>query len=249
MSPSPAVILAGGKGTRLAPYTSILPKPLMPIGHRAILEIVVEQLAACEFRKITLCVGHLAHLIQAVFNSGADRNVEIDYVYEQESMGTAGPLRLVDGLTDTFLAMNGDILTTLDYLDLLAYHRENENVMTVAVHERTTKIDYGVLYLEEQEAKGSRVTVWEEKPEIPMTVSMGVYVLEPAALEYIPRGCSFDVPDLIQALLADGQPVGGYRFGGYWMDIGRQEDYAQAAAAWEKNSERFLRPARAARSR
>src|SRR6266571_5087432 len=140
-----AVILAGGRGTRLAPYTSVLPKPLMPIGDRAILELVVERLAKFGIRDITFCVGYLSHLIRAVFDSRQGKEVRIRYVQEEEALGTAGPLRLVDDICDTFIVMNGDVLTDLDYADLLDYHRTSGNALTIATQERSIKLDYGVL--------------------------------------------------------------------------------------------------------
>jgi NDP-sugar pyrophosphorylase family protein len=226
-----AVVLAGGRGTRLAPYTSVLPKPLMPIGNRAILEIVIDQLAHHGFDDVTLCVGHLAHLIRAVFDSrNGDSRGSIEYVHEDEPLGTAGPLRRV-GRGQPLLVMNGDVLTTLDFSALVDHHVESRNVLTVATHERTIKIDYGVIY-----ASGSNgstmIDTFEEKPEIVSTVSMGVYVVEPAAVEYIPEGSYFDIPDLIHALLAAGEPVGAYAHDGMWFDIGRQDDYDEAANAW-----------------
>ena len=233
-----AVILAGGRGTRLAPYTSILPKPLMPVGERAILELVVDQLENCGVIDITFCVGYLSHLIRAVFDSRPNGRVSIDYVQEQDALGTAGPLRLVQGLDDTFIVMNGDVLTTLDYGDLLRHHREQGNVLTIATRERAVKIDYGVLHLDSYAGlDGSlrRIVAYEEKPEIVSTVSMGIYVLEPSALEAIPADRPFDVPDLVQTLLEAGQPVGAYRYDGLWFDIGRKEDYEQAVTAWFAN--------------
>src|SRR5687768_5634536 len=178
-----AVILAGGKGTRLAPYTSVLPKPLMPVGDRAILEVVVEQLGAHGFKDVTFCVGYLSHLIRAVFDNRTNRKTKITYVQEKDALGTAGPLTLIDDLDTTFLAMNGDVLTTLDYSDLLRHHVENENVLTIATHQRVVKIDYGVLYLLSGPEYAQQVQAYEEKPEIASTVSMGIYVLEPKALE------------------------------------------------------------------
>jgi NDP-mannose synthase len=222
------VILAGGRGTRLAPYTSVLPKPLLPIGERAILEILVERLAEQGFREVTLCVGYLAHLIQAVFNHGAGRGVEISYVHEDEPLGTAAPLRLVPGLDETFLVMNGDLLTTLDHRNLVQHHREAGNALTIATHKRRTRLDYGVLHLN---GHGARVAAYEEKPEIATTVSMGIYVLEPRALEHVPAEGPFDFPDLVHALLAAREPVGAYLYDGFWLDLGRHEDY-EAAAAW-----------------
>jgi NDP-mannose synthase len=228
------VILAGGRGTRLAPYTSVLPKPLMPVGDQSILEIVVGQLAACGVSRINLCVGYLAHLIRAVFDHRAHDDVTISYVYEEEALGTAAPLRLVEGIESTFIAMNGDVLTTLDFRDLVHYHRAQGNMLTIATHDRSIKIDYGMLHLD----GGSRVKGFEEKPEILSPVSMGIYVMEPEVLNYIPEGTTFDFPELVQAVLADNAPVGAYRYGGMWFDIGRADDYEQAVAAWSRNGHR-----------
>ena len=142
------VILAGGRGRRLEPYTSVLPKPLMPIGNRSILEILVHQLTDAGFENFTFCVGYLSHLIRAVFENGAKRNAIITWVKEKEPLGTAGPLRLVDGLDKTFLVMNGDLLTTVDYRMLLRHHRASGNVLTIATHRRRVQLDYGVIHLD-----------------------------------------------------------------------------------------------------
>ena len=227
-----AVILAGGRGTRLAPYTSVLPKPLMPIGDRSILEIVVAQLASCGFTDVTFCVGYLSHLIRAVFDCRADEGVDITYVQEETALGTAAPLRLVDGLDQPFILMNGDVLTTLDYADLLRHHRASGNVLTVATRQRTIKIDYGVLYVDDSADSRGRVRRWAEKPELPSIVSMGIYVVEPVAMDHIPAHGYFDLPDLVQALLIAGERVGIYSYDGLWFDIGRQDDYQAAVAAW-----------------
>jgi len=228
-----AVILAGGRGTRLAPYTSVLPKPLMPVGERAILELVVDQLAECGITEITFCVGYLSHLIRAVFESRENGHVHIRYVQEQDALGTAGPLRLVEGLDDTFIVMNGDVLTNIDYADLVAYHREQGNILTIATHRRSIKIDYGVLHLDEQASP--LIKGYEEKPEVLSTVSMGIYVLEPSVLKYLPQDRPFDVPDLVRALLHDGHRLGAYLYDGLWFDIGRKEDYEEAVTAWIDN--------------
>jgi NDP-sugar pyrophosphorylase family protein len=229
--PVRAVVLAGGRGTRLAPYTSVLPKPLMPIGNRAILEVVIDQLAHHGFNDVTLCVGHLAHLIRAVFDSrNGNASGSIEYVHEEEPLGTAGPLRRV-GRGEPLLVMNGDVLTTLDFSSLVDHHVESGNILTVATNQRTIKIDYGVIYVSGSNGS-TMIDTFEEKPEIISTVSMGVYVIEPAAVEYIPEGSYFDIPDLIHALLAAGEPVGAYTHDGIWFDIGRQDDYAEAANAW-----------------
>jgi len=223
-----AVILAGGRGTRLAPYTSVLPKPLMPIGDRSILEVVVGQLEDAGIVNINFCVGYLAHLIQAVFDSRENGHVDITYVREQEALGTAGPLRLVDGLDSTFIVMNGDVLTTIDYEELVAFHREQGNAITIATRERSIKIDYGLLHLDGD----SRVREYEEKPTITSRVSMGIYVMEPEVIELVPEGAYFDFPDLVRVLLDEGEPVGAYDHTGLWFDIGRQEDYERAINVW-----------------
>lgn len=223
-----AVILAGGRGTRLAPYTSVLPKPLMPVGDRSILEILVSQLEASGIRDVNFCVGYLAHLIEAVFDNRAPGEARITYVREQDALGTAAPLRLVEGLDKTFLVMNGDVLTTLDYAELVRFHREQGNKVTIAAHKRTTKIDYGMLQLDLTQ----RVREFREKPVIESPVSMGIYVMEPDILDFIPEHEYFDFPDLIRALLLQGERVGAYRYDGVWFDIGRQEDYALAVETW-----------------
>ena len=232
-----AVILAGGRGARLAPFTSVLPKPLMPVGDRAILEIVVHRLADCGITDVTFCVGYLSHLIRAVFEGGSangnHNGTRITYVQEQEALGTAAPLALVDGLDATFIAMNGDVLTTLDYRPFLAHHRAAGNVLTIATHRRAIKIDYGILHVD----VASRVQAYEEKPEISSAVSMGIYAMEPAILEYLPPGEPFDFPDLVRSLLEAGEPVGAYVYDGLWFDIGQHEEYARAVEAWEEVEE------------
>jgi NDP-sugar pyrophosphorylase family protein len=200
----------------------------MPVGDRAILEIVVDQLGACGVTQISFCVGYLAHLIRAVFEQNTRVGIDISYVHEEEALGTAAPLRLVEGLNETFLVMNGDVLTTMDYAELIRFHRESANVMTIATHQRRIKINYGLLHIDDS----SRVTDFEEKPEIVSPVSMGIYVMEPSVLEYIPAGTYFDFPDLVRVLLTANAPIGAYRYDGVWFDIGRHEDYAQATEAW-----------------
>jgi NDP-sugar pyrophosphorylase family protein len=226
-----AVILCGGRGTRLAPLTSVLPKPLLPIGDRSILEIVVRRLARSGITDVTLCVGYLSHLIRAVFDNGPSRGLDITYLNEHEPLGTAAPLRRLDRVDSTFIVMNGDVLTTLDLRELVAEHQRAENALTIATHRRTLKIDYGVLRHEPDEIR-DRLIDFEEKPEIPLTVSMGIYVMEPALLELIPDEGAFDFPDLVQAALRAELPVGVYLYDGSWFDIGRHEDYEQAVVAW-----------------
>jgi NDP-sugar pyrophosphorylase family protein len=204
----------------------------MPIGDRSILEIVIAQLSNGGITDITLCVGYLSHLIRAVLADRLDESLAIRYVQEQGARGTAGPLRLVDGLDDTFVVMNGDVLTTLDFEELLRYHKEQENAITIATRDRRIKIDYGVLHLESHD-NDARIHQYDEKPEVVSTVSMGIYVFEPRVLDLIPREGRFDFPDLVQRLLRAREPVGAYRYDGLWFDIGREEDYAEAVRVWE----------------
>ena len=203
----------------------------MPIGESSILEIVLGQLNAHGITSVTLCVGYLSHLIRAVIGDRAADDVEISYVHEETALGTAGPLRLVGGLDSTFVVMNGDVLTTMDFNQLIRHHRREGNILTIATRERQIRIDYGVLDLG-LNGSPDRVVAYTEKPEVRSSVSMGIYVLEPEALQFIPSEGSFDVPDLVQALLSAGEHVGAFRYEGLWFDIGRRDDYEAAAEAW-----------------
>ena len=219
-----AVVLAGGRGTRLAPYTTILPKPLMPIGEMPILEVLLRQMKHAGVKDVVLTVGHLASLLRAYFGNGEQWNLNITYSYEQIPLGTAGPISLVEGLDKTFLVTNGDVLTTLDLKKLVAFHKKKGAIATIAAHRRQVKIDLGVIQWDGDD----RVAGYIEKPTTDYTVSMGVYIFEPRVLEYIPHGQYLDFPDLILKLLANGEQVSGFTFDGYWMDLGRPDDYAQA---------------------
>lgn len=230
-----AVILAGGKGRRLAPYTTVFPKPLVPIGETPILEIVVRQLAAAGITHITIATGHLGELIEAFFWCH-DVGVPIDYSREHEPLGTAGPLALIEGLDETFLVMNGDILTTLDYKALVAFHALRDAWLTIAIHQREVDIDFGILEVGDQH----QVVGYIEKPTQRHWVSMGIYVFAPKILRYIPRGVRLDFPDLVKRLLADRRPVVAYPFDGLWFDIGRADDYAQAVEVFERMRQSFL---------
>jgi NDP-mannose synthase len=220
------VILAGGKGTRLRPYTTVLPKPLMPVGDQPILEILVRQLIRAGSTRITIALGHLANLVQAVLGSGERFGVEIDYSLEDKPLGTSGPLSLIPGLTDTFFVLNGDILTDLDFRDLRRFHCENNAALTIASHRRKVHIDYGVLHRDDH-----RLTRYVEKPVIDYEVSMGIYVFQPSVLGYIPNGEYLDFPDLVRTLLANQEPVYCYPYEGIWFDLGRPEDFDRAQEA------------------
>ena len=221
-----AVILAGGRGSRLAPYTTVLPKPLMPIGEVPIIEIVIRQLRYFGFKRITLAVGHLSELIDAYLKNRRDRfdGVEIDFAYESQPTGTAGALAGIPGLSETFLAMNGDILTDLDYGKLVEHHRSTGAMLTVAVARRQVKIDFGTVETDHE----GWIRAYVEKPELSYCVSMGVYMYEPGSFEHGPRDGYLDFPELVHRLLARGQRVAAYVWDGYWLDIGRPEDLQTA---------------------
>jgi NDP-mannose synthase len=243
--PRQAVILAGGKGSRLAPFTTVLPKPLLPVGDRAILETVLLQLAASGVKRVTIAVGHLAHLIEAVLGDGRVHGLEIDYHREDEPLGTIGPLATMTDLDEHFIVMNGDVLTTLDYAELFRAHLTAGDALTIATHVRTLESDYGVLQLDGYTGATRRVAGFSEKPKLELAVSMGVYVLDRRVCRHIPVREAFDLPDLVGRLLLEGEQVGSYRYDGLWLDIGRRDDYEQATNAFDANRATLLpeRPA------
>jgi NDP-sugar pyrophosphorylase family protein len=226
-----AIILAGGKGRRLRPYTTVLPKPLMPLGDMPIIEVVLRQLAASGFDQVTVAVGYLAELLMAYCGDGSKFGLSLKYSREEEPLGTAGPLALIDGLRhgDTFLVMNGDVLTSLDLRGLVQRHRASGAAATIATHQRQHQINYGIIESDDHD----RVSAYIEKPTYRYQVSMGIYVLEPAVLDFVPRGQYLDLPDLARQLMAAGRPVLAYPFDGYWLDIGRHDDYEQAVEEFE----------------
>lgn len=227
-----AVILAGGQGTRLRPYTTVFPKPLVPVGEHPILEILLRKLGREGCTDVTLSVGYLAELIQAYFSQAreATDGMTLRYVHETTPTGTAGALRLVPDLDETFLLMNGDVLTTLPFDELVAYHKKEGAKLTIATHEKSVKIDLGVLETDD----ANRIQGYVEKPTLSYRVSMGVYVLEPDVVQHVPEGQRFDFPDLVHALLAAGEPVASYPSDHFWLDIGRHEDYEAAQEAFRE---------------
>ncbi len=231
-----AVVLAGGKGTRLAPYTKILPKPLMPIGDMPILEVILRQMKAAGIDRVVFTVGHLSELLRAFFQDGRQWGIQIEYSYENCPLGTAGPLALIDDLTEPFLVTNGDVLTTMHLRDLLDFHRDQRATASIAVHHRKVKIDLGVIQWDGM----PHINGYIEKPTYDYCVSMGIYVFEPRVLSYIPRGEYLDFPDLVKKLIAAGEPVAGYQYEGYWQDLGRPDDYEAAAQDFEKMRFEFL---------
>lgn len=236
-----AVILAGGKGTRLRPYTTVIPKPLMPVGERPILDIVLRQLKHYGFGRVTISTGYLAELIESFFGDGSNVGIPVDYVREDEPLGTAGALALVDGLDDDFLVMNGDVLTDMDYGALLSAHRDSDAAATIATHSKDVQVSLGVLRFED-ETDTSRLTGYDEKPTLSYEASMGVYCFSPRARAQIASGERLDFPDLVLRLIGAGEIVRGRPSESFWLDIGRPEDYEQAQDDFDRLSDRFLPP-------
>jgi NDP-mannose synthase len=231
-----AVVLAGGKGARLSPYTKVLPKPLMPIGDMPILEVILRQMKLAGIRDVVLTVGHLSELLRAFFQDGSRLGLNISYSYEDSPLGTAGPIACVPDLNETFLVMNGDVLSTLSLGNLIQFHKEQNAIATIATHHRIVKIDLGVI----QWDGGAHIAGYIEKPSYDYSVSMGIYVFEPAVLAYVPKGEYYDFPDLVKKLIEKGERVVGYRFDGYWQDLGRPDDYESATQDFDHMRSQFL---------
>ncbi len=232
-----AIILAGGKGRRLAPYSTVLPKPLMPIGEMPILEVILRQLKSHGCEEATLAVGYLSELLMAYFNDGKKLGLKINYSVEDKPLGTAGPLALIsNGSDEPFLVMNGDILTDINYSDLYRFHKEQGSIATIGTFIRTVKIDFGVIELD----GGQVLAGYREKPSFTYRVSMGVYVFSPRVLHYITPHIYFDFPDLVKLLIERGEQVSSYPFQGYWLDIGRPDDYALAVNEFDHKRSLFL---------
>jgi len=231
-----AVILAGGKGIRLRPYTTVLPKPLMPIGDYPILEVVIRQLKKFGFNRIILSVGHQHELFMAFFGNGEKWGIKINYFIEDEPLGTAAPIKYIQNLDDNFLLMNGDILTDLNYNELMEYHKNKGGVITIATHNRVQKIDYGVL----EYNMNNILTAYKEKPQFNYSVSMGIYILSKKTVDLIPERVYFDFPSLVLEALQNEKKVICFPYDGYWMDIGRIDDYENAIDDFEKMKGKLL---------
>ncbi len=230
------VILAGGKGTRLKPYTTVFPKPLMPIGETPILEVVLRQLKHFGFRKVTLSVNHLADLIKTFFGEGEKLGLELSYCMEDKPLGTAGSLSLVEDVTENFLVMNGDLLTTMDYSAMMQYHIQSEARATIGAFPRDVKIDFGVL---DVGPKGELVQ-FREKPSYKVLLSMGVNAFHRSVLEYIPKAQYLDIPTLMTNLKNAGKNVLTYQPECEWLDIGRPDDYEKAVETFEMSKAKYL---------
>lgn len=232
-----AVILAGGKGTRLRPYTVVLPKPLMPIGDYPILEVIIRQLVQNGFNRITMAVNHQADLIQTFFGDGSKWGVKIDYSLEDKPLSTMAPLKLINDLPDNFLVMNGDILTDLDYNEFHESHVNNNNIFTISAYQREVKSEFGVLELNDN----NTLVGFKEKPIQKYDVSMGIYMVSKKAVNYIPEDTFYGFDHLMIDLMNNNQEPKVKRFDGYWLDIGRPDDYEQAIEEFDKLKDKFLK--------
>jgi NDP-sugar pyrophosphorylase family protein len=233
-----AVILAGGKGTRLRPYTTVLPKPLMPVGDYPILEILLRQLKRAGASRIVMAVGYMSHLFEAFFQDGSRYGLHISYAFEQQALGTAGPLAaILDDLDEDFLVLNGDLLTTFGFDRLFADHQRSGAAATIGAFTRTVDIDFGVLEVGE----GNELTKYIEKPTYSFDVSMGINALHAAAVRpYLEPGVRLDLPTLMTQLKKDGHRVCCYREDCRWLDIGRRDDYQQALEVFAAHRSEFL---------
>jgi NDP-mannose synthase len=231
-----AIILAGGKGRRLMPYTTVLPKPLMPIGDYPIIEVILRQLKRCGFGRVTICTGYLHELIHAYLNSNQTLGLEISYTHENTPLGTIGPLRMVENLDDTFLVTNGDILTDINFQDLFNTHRKRGSIATVATYQREVHIDFGVV----EQKKDLEIIEFREKPTYNFNVNMGIYVFSKRILDYIPSDTPLGFDQLMYSLAAKNEVVYGYPHTGYWLDIGKPDDYARSIEEFEQHKDRFL---------
>lgn len=225
-----AVILAGGKGRRLQPYTTEIPKPLVPLGDKPIIEILLQQMHKCGVNKAVIAVNHMAHLIESVLKNGSHLGIDITYSLEDKELSTVAPLKLIDALEDTFIVANGDILTDLDFKDLYEQHKKNGDQITVAVHRRLNKVDYGVLSTDPD----GKVTAFFEKPVYDFLVSCGIYIFSKSVLDHVPENEPFGFDHLMAALLEKKIPINTYLFDGFWLDIGRPEDYEKAQEVYKR---------------
>jgi NDP-sugar pyrophosphorylase family protein len=229
-----AVVLAGGLGTRLRPYTTVIPKPLVPIGDRPVLEHIIRSLGKCGVDRIDLCVSHLGELILVYLaNAELPPELQLAFHWEREPLGTAGALGAIDNLEGTFIAVNGDVLTNLDYRKVVEFHREREATLTIAMRSQRVNLDLGVI-----ECDDGLVHGFIEKPALSYQVSMGVYVYDERALRFLPEGqCQF--PDLVLRLLAAGERVAAFQTDADWFDIGTMGEYERAAADVERFPEKY----------
>jgi NDP-sugar pyrophosphorylase family protein len=220
-----AVIMAGGKGTRLKPYTTSIPKPLVPVGDKAIIEILLNRLKKNGVDEVFICLNHFAEMITAFLGNGNKFGLKINYSLEDRPLSTVAPLKLITNLPEDFLVMNGDLLTDLDFSKLFQYHLQDSSLLTVATYSRAAKIDFGVI---EIDPANNTASGFREKPEYRFDVSMGVYAMNKKILNFVPDNEPFGFDHLMLKLLETRQRIAVFPYDGYWLDIGRPEDYEKA---------------------
>ncbi len=221
---TPVVLMAGGEGRRLLPLTAQVPKPLLPVGEKPLLETILETFVSHGFHRFFLSVNYRADMIVDHFGDGARWGADISYLREHRPLGTAGPLSLLpQAPTSPFIVMNADLLTNCNFLQLLEFHKEQGAKATMAVRHHHVRVPYGVARL-----RGQWVEMLEEKPTLNLFVNAGLYVLDPAVLALVPKDEAFDMPDLLNTLAMDGNTVSAFPVREYWLDIGHRDDYEQA---------------------
>ncbi len=233
-----AVILAGGLGTRLKPYTTVIPKPIVPVGEKAIMEIIINQLVYAGFQRVTLAVNHMAQLIMAYFGNGERFGIKIDYSFEDKPLDTIGPLKLINDLPDTFLVMNGDVLTDLNFRDFINHHKKSNSFATIATYKRDVNIDFGVIGYDTDTFKINKFT---EKPTHQYYVSMGIYAFSKSILKYVPENKAYGFDQLMYDCIENDEKISAFPYDGYWLDIGRPDDYELANIEFPKIKDKFLK--------
>ena len=233
-----AIILCGGLGTRLKPYTVALPKPLMPVGEYPIIEVIIRQLKSFGFHRITLAVNHQSEIFKAFFGNGEKWDIKIDYALEQKALGTMGPLSLIQDLDENFLVMNGDVLADLDFNKFFKTHLNSKSIFSISSFKRKQLVDFGVL----EKSKNSYLKGFTEKPEYNFEVSMGIYMINKKVLKYIPSQSFFGFDNLMLRLLQNNEKIKLIEHKGIWLDIGRPDDYMLATKIYNENKNKFIKP-------
>lgn len=225
-----AVVLAGGKGTRLMPETDETPKPLMPVGGRPVVEILLKQMQRTGVKTIRMAVNHLAEKIESALGDGSKLGLQISYSHEEKPLSTVGPLKLINNLPEHFIVANADVITDLNFEKVFKQHLKSKSDLTIASYERHSRADYGVLSVDESR----RVVGFNEKPVFNFVVSMGIYVFSKKILDFVPTNTAYGFDSLMYELLDKGAAINSYPYDGYWLDIGRHDDYARANDEVEK---------------
>jgi NDP-mannose synthase len=226
-----AVLMVGGKGTRLRPYSYVMPKPMVPVGKYPVLELAVRQLKKNGFDEAIFSLGYMGHIIRNHFQSGEKFGIKITYSEEKEPLGTAGHLSLVRSqLKDTFLVMNGDILAAVNFKDLIERHKKSGAIVTAVLQKQRNTLEYGVVNTDEN----GMVLAYIEKPTQEHNATIGMYIMEPGVLDYIDDGKRLDMPDLITKLVNAKRKVNSYQLEGTWLHLSKPGDVEKANDRWKE---------------